>query len=94
MEEPLSSGKGPVKVFVESFHCRVLNGMHTVSFGSGEEEFRFVMQLPASKTFARALSKQIQEIEKQTGQVVPDLGLSDEPVVSPIRVDGGGKGSK
>ena len=88
MEEPISPGKGPKKVFVESFHCRVLNGMHIVSFGSGQDEFRFVLQLPASKTFARALTKQIQEIEKQTGQQIPDLGLSDEPVVSPLKLNG------
>lgn len=78
-----------MKVLVDSFHCRIMNGLHVVSFGSGEDEFRFVMQLPASKTFARALMKQIQEIEKKSGKEIADLGLSDEPVISPIRLDGG-----
>ena len=83
-----------MKVLVDSFHCRIMNGLHIVSFGSGEDEFRFVMQLPASKTFARALMKQIQEIEKKSGKEIADLGLSDEPVVSPIRIDGGEENSK
>lgn len=83
-----------MKVLVDSFHCRVMNGLHIVSFGSGEDEFRFVMQLPASKTFARALMKQIQEIEKKSGKEIADLGLSDEPVISPIRIDGGEQNSK
>lgn len=81
-------------MLVDSFHCRVMNGLHVVSFGSGEDEFRFVMQLPASKTFARALMKQIQEIEKKSGKEIADLGLSDEPVISPIRIDGGEENSK
>ncbi len=83
-----------MKVLVDSFHCRIMNGLHIVSFGSGEDEFRFVMQLPASKTFARALMKQIQEIEKKSGKEIADLGLSDEPVISPIRIDGGEESSK
>lgn len=83
-----------MKVLVDSFHCRIMNGLHIVSFGSGEDEFRFVMQLPASKTFARALMKQIQEIEKKSGKEIADLGLSDEPVISPIRIDGGEENSK
>lgn len=78
-----------MKVLVDSFHCRIMNGLHVVSFGSGEDEFRFVLQLPASKTFARALMKQIQEIEKKSGKEIADLGLSDEPVISPIMIDGG-----
>jgi len=88
MDEPIMPGKGPIKILIESFHCRVLNGMHIVAFGSGEEEFRFALPLSASKTFARALNKQIKEIEQKTGQQIKDLGLSDEPVVSPIKIDG------
>lgn len=94
MNDPITPGKGPMKVLVDSFHCRVMNGLHVVSFGSGEDEFRFVMQLPASKTFARALMKQIQEIEKKSGKEIADLGLSDEPVISPIRIDDGEENSK
>lgn len=94
MDEPISTGKGPVKILAESFHCRILNGLHIISFGSGEEEFRFALPLSASKTFARALTKQIQEIEKKTGQEIKDLGLSDEPVVSPLKMDSEGEGSK
>lgn len=89
MDEPITPGKGPLKVLVESFHCRILNGMHIIAFGSGEEEFRFALPLSASKTFARALTKQIQEIEKKSGQEIPDLGLSDEPVISPLKMDKG-----
>jgi hypothetical protein len=91
MDEAITPGKGPMKLFVDSFHCRIVNGLHMVSFGSGEDQFQFVLQLPASKTFARALTKQIQEIEKKTGKEITDLGLSDEPVVSPIKFDGEGK---
>jgi len=94
MEEPISQGKGPKKILVESFHCRILDGLHVISFGSGEEESRFALPLSASKTLARALTKQIQEIEKKYGQEIADLGLSDEPVVSPIKLDGEGEGSK
>lgn len=94
MDEPIRPGSGPVKILAESFHCRILNGLHIISFGSGEEEFRFALPLSASKTFARALTKQIQEIEKKTGQEIKDLGLSDEPVISPIKMDSEGEGSK
>ena len=94
MDESITPGKGPMKVLVDSFHCRVMNGLHVVSFGSGGDDFRFVMQLPASKTFARALMKQIQEIEKKSGKEIVDLGLSDEPVISPIKIDGGELDSK
>ncbi len=94
MDEPIRPGKGPMKVLVESFHCRILNGLHVISFGSGEEEFRFALPLSASKTFARALTKQIQEIEQKTGQEIRDLGLSDEPVISPLKMNSEGEGSK
>ena len=94
MEEPIRPGSGPKKVLAESFHCRIVNGLHIVSFGSGEEEFRFALPLSASKTFARALTKQIQEIEKKTGHEIKDLGLSDEPVASPLKMDGEGESSK
>lgn len=94
MDDPISPGKGPKKVLIESFHCRVMNGLHIISFGSGADEFRFALPLSASKTFARALSKQVQEIEQKTGQDIQDLRLSDEPVISPLKMDGEEDGTK
>lgn len=91
MNDPLQPGKGPAKIYAENFHCKVTNGFHILSLGSGEEESRFVLSLPASKALARALTKQVQEVEKKTGKEVPNLGLSDEPVISPLRIDEEGK---
>ena len=89
MKEPIEPEQGPPKVFVERFYCRIINGMHVISFASGEEKFNFVLQLPHAKTMGRAITKQIEEIEEKLGRKIKDMGLSDEPVISPIHLEPG-----
>ena len=87
VEKEILPNKGPHKVLVEGFQCRILNGMFHITFQSGEESFTFALPLQASKGLGRAILNQIEEIEKKTGQKVQDIRLSNEPVPSPMSAD-------
>jgi len=94
MDDPIKIGKGPKKLLVETFHTKILNGLHTVVFASGEEQFTFVFPLPLAKALGRAVTSNIQELEKRSGKEIGDLILSNEPVPSPVIFKSDGDNSK
>lgn len=92
-EDPIGLNKGPRKILAETFHCRILNGLHHIVFVSGGESFTFVLPVPQSKGLGRALTKQVEEIEKKIGKEF-NVRLSDEPMPSPLASDFKGGDSK
>ena len=85
--EHIEPEKGPKKVLVERFLTRILNGMFVISLISGEEQTTYAIPLPMTKALGRGIAKQIQELEKRIGKEIPSMGLSDEPVLSPLSLD-------
>lgn len=81
-EQQFDFGKGPHKVFVDTIHAKVINGLHHITFQSGKELFSFTLPLPLSKIIGKGLLKQVEEIEHKTGKKI-DVRLPDEPMVSP-----------
>lgn len=84
--QPFDFNSGPEKRFVDTAHLRIINGVQHLTFQSGKDLQTFVMVLPLAKTIARALTKQIEEVEKKTGRTI-DSRLPDEPAISPWSVD-------
>lgn len=87
MNVDIEPQKGPKKVFAEGFACRIVNGILMVSFVSGEEQTTYALPLAPGKALGRAITKQVQEVEKKMGKEIPDIILSDEPVPSPLDLD-------
>jgi len=83
-EKQLLPDKGPSRIFVGGLQSGIRGGLHEVIFRSGEDHFAFALPLNLSKSLARALAKQIKEVEKKIGKEIPDVRLSDEPMLSPM----------
>lgn len=82
MPEPFDVHKGPQKIFADTVHARIINGLHHITFQSGKELFTFVIPAGLSKVIARGLMKQVEEIEQKSGIKFDDR-LPGEPMPSP-----------
>lgn len=85
--EPFDFDAGPGKVFVDKAHLRIINGLLNITMQSGEELFTYILPLPLAKQIARAVSMQIEEIEKKNGVVIEGR-LPNEPMLSPLNGEG------
>ena len=78
----INYGEGSTKVFVESATSRIINGIFYLNLRSGNEDHGYVIPLPLAKVLGKAITKQVEEVEKQTGQKF-EGGSSSESVPSP-----------
>ena len=83
MDQPFDFDSGPEKVFVDKAHLRILNGLLNLTVQSGTKMYTYILPLPLSKQIARAMTMQIEEIEKKNG-VVFEGRLPNEPMLSPL----------
>lgn len=74
--------KVPNKIFVDSISIRVINGLMHVAIQSGESTACYLLPLPLAKLIAKAMGKQVQEIEQKNNIQFSDR-LPDEPMLSP-----------
>jgi predicted PilT family ATPase len=82
MEQEFDWGKVPSKVFVDSMSIRVINGLLHVAIQSGQKMMCYLLPLPLAKLIGKAITKQVEEIEKKNGIKFDDR-LPDEPMLSP-----------
>lgn len=73
----------PEKLFADSVSIRAIDGLMHVAVGSGKSQHCFVVPLPAAKMIAKAMTKQVEEIERANNVVFNDR-LPDEPMISPF----------
>jgi hypothetical protein len=78
--------KSDSKTLVDGFYVQVIGGLAHIALQSGSKTQVFAVQLSGAKGLGRALTKQVEIIEKQTGQTF-DVILSDEPRPSPLSGD-------
>ena len=83
MEQPFDFDAGPLKVFVDKAHLRIINGLLNITMQSGEDTFTYILPLPLAKQISRAVQIQIEEIEKKNGVVIEGI-LPNEPMLSPL----------
>lgn len=83
MEPQFDFDAGPMKVFVDRAHLRIINGLLNLTLQSGQDIFTYVLPLPLGKQISRAVAQQIQEIEEKNGVVIEGR-LPNEPMLSPI----------
>jgi hypothetical protein len=83
MDEPFDFDAGPVKVFVDRAHLRIINGLLNITMQSGEDLFTYVLPLPLAKQISRAMALQIHEIEEKNGVIIEGR-LPNEPMLSPL----------
>lgn len=76
--------QGPGKIFVETVHARIINGLLHMTLQSGEELYPFLFPLEVTKKLSRALAQQIQEIEAKN-DIEIDGRLPHEPMLSPLQ---------
>lgn len=72
----------PSKLFVDVVNVRIINGILNISLQSGQTTSCFLMPLPAAKMIAKAITKQVEEIEEKNGITFDDR-LPNEPMLSP-----------
>jgi len=72
----------PSKLFVDTVNVRVINGLLHLAVQSGQATSCFLLPLPAAKMIAKAITKQVEEIEEKNNIKFDDR-LSNEPVLSP-----------
>src|SRR3989338_4400520 len=82
MEQEFDWGKVPSKIFVDSISIRVINGLMHVAIQSGQTVTCYLLPLPLAKLIGKAITKQVEEIEKKNGIKFDDR-LPDEPMLSP-----------
>ena len=82
MEQEFDFNSVPTKIYVDTLHMKVINGIMHVVFQSGQGTSCFLLALPAAKKIGRGVTRLVEEIEKKTGQVFDDR-LPDEPMKSP-----------
>ena len=83
MEPQFDFDSGPEKTFVDRAHMRIINGLLNLTVQSGKEMHTYVLPLPLSKQIARAITMQIEEIEKKNN-ITFEGRLPNEPMLSPI----------
>ena len=82
MEKQFDFNSVPNKIYVDTLHLRVINGMMHVVFQSGQETSCYLLALPAAKKIGKGMTKLVEEMEQKTGQTFDDR-LPDEPMKSP-----------
>lgn len=83
MAEGFDFNTGPEKVFVDTAHMRIINGLLHVCFESGSSRRTMLLPLPLAKQISRAIGQQIEEIERKTGSTIEGR-LPNEPMISPL----------
>jgi len=69
--------------FVDNFYLQAVNGLMNIQLRSGRDTENYTLSLPLAKQLAKALMRDIAQIEKQLGVTLDDR-LSDEPMPSPL----------
>ena len=82
MEKQFDFNAVPRKVFVDTVHIRIINGMLHLAVQSGQEISCLILPLPLGKLVGRAVTKQIEEIETKN-KIRFDDRLPNEPMLSP-----------
>lgn len=82
MSEEFDFNSGSPKVFIDTAHLRVINGLMHLALQSGEEAECYVLPLPLAKLIGRAMTTQVTEIEEKNGVHFDDR-LPNEPTPSP-----------
>lgn len=72
---------GP-KVFIDTAHLRIINGLMYLALQSGEDAECYVLPLPLAKLVGKAITTQVAEIEEKNGVTFNDR-LPNEPTPSP-----------
>lgn len=72
----------PTKIFADSVHFRIINGMMHIAVQSGQSLKCFLFPLPMAKMIGKAITKQVAEIEEKNNIKFDDR-LPDEPMLSP-----------
>lgn len=92
MAEGFDFNSGPEKVFVDTAHMRIVNGLLHVCFESGSSRRTMLLPLPLAKQISRAIGQQIEEIEQKTGSTIEGR-LPNEPMISPLSGEAPDEGS-
>lgn len=72
----------PSKIFVDTVNLRVINGLLHLAVQSGSSTSCLLFPLPAAKMIAKAITQQVEEIEKKNNIKFDDR-LPNEPMLSP-----------
>ncbi|PIR85493.1 hypothetical protein COU15_00150 [Candidatus Kaiserbacteria bacterium CG10_big_fil_rev_8_21_14_0_10_45_20] len=82
MSQEFDFNSVPAKIYVDTAHIRVINGILHLALESGDDVECYTVPLPLAKLIGKAITNQVAEIEEKSG-VTFDSRLPNEPVVSP-----------
>ncbi|MES2135219.1 MAG: hypothetical protein V4449_03205 [Patescibacteria group bacterium] len=82
MSQEFDFNSVPSKLFIDTVNVRVINGLLHLALQSGQTTSCFLLPLPAAKMIAKAITKQVEEIEEKNNIKFDDR-LPNEPMLSP-----------